>query len=55
MSSVRGRDGLTFVVSVLYGVIELTLAEYRSVLSEIEIEVIRIGRHAEIEAPQGLP
>ncbi len=43
MESVRRREETSFVVSVLYALLDQTLGEYRSVLSDIEIEVIRIG------------
>lgn len=36
------RDG-TFVVPVLYNILDYMLSEYRSVLSEIELEVLKIG------------
>ncbi|MFB3889759.1 MAG: CorA family divalent cation transporter [Candidatus Bathyarchaeia archaeon] len=37
-----GTDG-AFVVKVLYGIMEHMLEEYRAILSEIELEVIKIG------------
>jgi Mg2+ and Co2+ transporter CorA len=42
MDSVRKQTNVSFVVSVLYSLLDQTLKEYRSVLSEIEIEVIKI-------------
>ena len=43
MESVRSQTKVSFVVSVLYALLDQTLKEYRSVLSEIEIAVIRIA------------
>ncbi len=43
-ASVRqlGKNG-AFVVPVLYGILEQMLEDYRAILSEIELEVIKIG------------
>jgi Mg2+ and Co2+ transporter CorA len=44
LSSVRqSKTENTFVVPVLYGILEHILGDYRSVLSEIELEVLKIG------------
>jgi Mg2+ and Co2+ transporter CorA len=39
----RTKKDDTFVVPVLYGILEHTLEEYKSLLSEIELEVLKIG------------
>jgi Mg2+ and Co2+ transporter CorA len=39
----RTKKNDTFVVPVLYGLLEHTLEEYKSLVSEIELEVLKIG------------
>jgi Mg2+ and Co2+ transporter CorA len=44
LADVKGRlDQHGFVASVLYGILDSALREYRSILAEIESEVFRIG------------
>lgn len=52
LQSVREEFGLGFVVSVLYGILDQTLKDYRSLLSEIEVEVIRIGEMPRSKLPR---
>lgn len=52
LASVDLKSGLSFVVAVLYALLDQTLKEYRSLLSEIEIEVIRIGSTPRSKLPR---
>jgi len=42
----------SFVVSVLYGILDRMLDEYKSILSEIELEVIRISETPRSKLPK---
>jgi Mg2+ and Co2+ transporter CorA len=42
----------SFTVSVLYGILDTTLKEYRSMFSEIELEVTRIGSTSRSKLPK---
>jgi Mg2+ and Co2+ transporter CorA len=42
----------SFAVSVLYGILDSTLREYRSLFSEIEVEVTRIGSTSRPKLPK---
>jgi Mg2+ and Co2+ transporter CorA len=52
LESVRQNTHGTFVVTVLYGILDRMLAEYRSILSEIELEVIRISETPRSKLPK---
>jgi Mg2+ and Co2+ transporter CorA len=45
------KDGV-FVVPVLYGILDHMLSDYRSILSEIELEVLRIGSTQRSKLPR---
>jgi len=45
-------DQHSFAVSVLYGMLDATLREYRSLFSEIELEVTRIGSAPRSQLPK---
>ena len=50
---VQGRRGdHSFAVSILYGILDSTLREYRSLFSEIELEVTRIGSTPRSKLPR---
>ena len=42
----------SYLVPVLYGILEKTLESYKSILSEIEIEIIQIGRTPKSKLPK---
>ncbi len=46
------RKGDAFVVPVLYGILEQTLNDYRSILSEIEMEIVKIGKTPRSKLPR---
>jgi Mg2+ and Co2+ transporter CorA len=46
------EENIAFVVPVLYGILDHMLDEYRSILSEIEIEVIKIGSTPRSKLPR---
>ncbi len=48
----QNGEGNSFAVPVLYGILEHMLSDYRSVLSEIEIEVIKIGSTPRSKLPR---
>jgi Mg2+ and Co2+ transporter CorA len=52
LESVRREEHGTFVVMVLYGILDRMLGEYRSILSEIELEVIRISETPRSKLPK---
>ncbi len=47
-----GEENADFVVPILYGIMEHMLDDYRSILSEIEIEVIKIGSTPRSKLPR---
>src|SRR5271170_5268726 len=50
---VQGRRGdHSFAVSILYGILDSTLREYRSLFSEIELEIGRIGSTPRSKLPK---
>jgi Mg2+ and Co2+ transporter CorA len=52
LESVRRDAHGTFVVIVLYGILDRMLSEYRSILSEIKLEVIRISETPRSKFPK---
>jgi Mg2+ and Co2+ transporter CorA len=53
LSSIQqSRQGTGFVVSVLYGLLDYMLNDYRSVLSEIELEILRISSTPRSKLPK---
>jgi Mg2+ and Co2+ transporter CorA len=45
-------ENATFVVSTLYGILDSTLKVYKSIFSEIELEVVRIGNTPRSKLPK---
>jgi len=52
LHSVQQKTENTFVVPVLYGILDHMLNDYKEILSEIEIEVLKIGGTARSKLPR---
>ena len=48
----RAKKGAAFVVPVLYGILEHMLDDYKAILSEVELEVLKIGSTPRSKLPK---